>query len=549
MPTLTGSPPYPPQLVGRGNCLVLPDEGLHHLEVFGGRQLDVRRLARDDRHHVAGGRDELGVVVADQPGVSGLAMSAGQQLVSETLRGLRQHDQRAVEALDKAIPFDALDGVSRRDRGECRARLHRRRQNSTHQCRRGERAGGVVHQHVVAVSERRQARADRVLPALASRPDHHGLARLQRVDLALGKLQAAGWPDDHDAVDLVQRQEQLEDARQRRASVQADQRLAAAAETRAGARRGDDRTHRRGAQAVSSRGLTRAGRLESAPVGSAKIIRPAEVWITDVTTAVMVWLSRRRPFWMTTMVPSSRLPTPWPGSLPSRATVTTISSPGIATGRIACASSLRFNTATPSRRAMRLRLKSLVMIAQPLRLAVRTRWASMSPLGAVSSSVTWRLIDGSFCMSVRTSRPRRPRRRRVTSAESAPSGSSRRTEVRITNGMSTKPVLPMSRMRPSMMTEVSRRTPVKRWPFCSAERPKKSEVSSERRVSPTEAPWTARRRARINESGTPNGISRTKKPISTAMTRPATMPRTPLRRSGSGVLVSRKLNVRQPPST
>ena len=42
---------------------------------------------------------------------------------------------------------------------------------------------------------------------------------------------------------------------------------------------------------------------------------------------------------ITTIVPSSRLPTPCPGSLPSRATVTTISSPGIATGRIACASS------------------------------------------------------------------------------------------------------------------------------------------------------------------------------------------------------------------
>src|SRR6266545_6891761 len=501
MPTLTGSPPYPPQLVGRGNCLVLPDEGLHHFEVFGGRQFDVRRLARDDRHHVAGGRDELGVVVADQPGVGGLAMSAGQQLVSETLRGLRQHDQRAVGALDQAIPFDALDGVSRRDRGECRTRLHRRRQNSTHQCRRGERAGSVVHQHVVAVSERRQARADRVLPALASRPDHHGLSRLQRVDLALGKLQAAGWPDDHDAVDLVQRQEQLEDARQRRASVQADQRLAAGAETRAGARRGDDRTHRRGAQGVGSRGWSRAGSLECATVGSGMIIRPAEVWITDVTTAVMVWLSRRRPFWMTTMVPSSRLPTPWPGSLPSRATVTTISSPGIATGRIACASSLRFNTATPSRRAMRLRLKSLVMIAQPLRLAVRTRWASMSPLGAVSSSVTWRLIDGSFCMSVRTSSPRRPRRRRVTSAESATVCSSRRTELRMTRGMSRNPVLAMSRTRPSMITDVSRRTAGIRCSAPSLRPPKKRAVSSARRVKPTDAPWAARSSASTRESG------------------------------------------------
>src|SRR5205814_170434 len=76
-------------------------------------------------------------------------------------------------------------------------------------------------------------------------------------------------------------------------------------------------------------------RRASWPAGSAKIIRPAEVWITEVTTAVTVWLMRRSPFWITTMVPSSRLPTPCPGSLPSRATVTMISSPGMATGRMA----------------------------------------------------------------------------------------------------------------------------------------------------------------------------------------------------------------------
>src|SRR5207237_989071 len=100
----------------------------------------------------------------------------------------------------------------------------------------------------------------------------------------------------------------------------------------------------------------------------------------------------------------------------------------MATGRIAWASSLRLRTATPSSRAIRLRLKSLVMMAHPLRLAVRTRWASISPAGAPSSSVTWRLIDGSFCISVSTSRPRRPRRRRVTSAESATACRSRKTE-------------------------------------------------------------------------------------------------------------------------
>ena len=123
---------------------------------------------------------------------------------------------------------------------------------------------------------------------------------------------------------------------------------------------------------------------------------------------------------------------------------------------------------TPSRRAIRLRLKSLVMIPHDFRLAVRTRCASISTLGVTSSSTTSSGIVESFCISVRTSSPRRPRRRRVASAESATCWSSRSTELRMISGMSTKPVFAMSRMRPSMITEVSSRTPVRRWLLCSA---------------------------------------------------------------------------------
>jgi len=43
-------------------------------------------------------------------------------------------------------------------------------------------------------------------------------------------------------------------------------------------------------------------RRPSSGAGSAKIIRPAEVWITDVTTAVIVWFNSRLPFWTTTIV-------------------------------------------------------------------------------------------------------------------------------------------------------------------------------------------------------------------------------------------------------
>ena len=149
---------------------------------------------------------------------------------------------------------------------------------------------------------------------------------------------------------------------------------------------------------------------------------------------------------------------------------------------------------------MRFRLKSLVMMPHPRRLAVRTRCESISVLGVTSSSTTSSERVEIFCISVSTSRPRRPRRRRIASAESATSCNSRSTELSTTSGMSTKPVLAMSRMRPSMMTEVSRSTAGRRCAGCCAGPPKNSAASSARRLTPTDAPSAARSKARIDDS-------------------------------------------------
>ncbi len=171
-------------------------------------------------------------------------MRPREQLVSEGLRRLGEDDARAVEAFDEAVAFAPLHRVTWSDRGERRPRLDRGRKHTSHQRGRRERARGIVHENVIAFAERGQAGPHGCLPALASRLHDHRLARVQRCHLALRILEPARWSDDHDPVYLVQRQEQFQHARQRRPAVELDQRLAPAAEPRAGARRRDDRSHR-----------------------------------------------------------------------------------------------------------------------------------------------------------------------------------------------------------------------------------------------------------------------------------------------------------------
>src|ERR1700694_3867664 len=96
-----------------GGGFLLFDQSLHDPEILGCRELDVGRLAFDHRHRVTGRGHQLGVVVADQSGVSSLPMRTGEQLIREGLRRLGQDDARPVQALDQPIAFDSLDRIPR----------------------------------------------------------------------------------------------------------------------------------------------------------------------------------------------------------------------------------------------------------------------------------------------------------------------------------------------------------------------------------------------------------------------------------------------------
>ena len=86
----------------------------------------------------------------------------------------------------------------------------------------------------------------------------------------------------------------------------------------------------------------------------------------------------REPPSTTIIVPSSRKPTPWPGSLPSWMTRTRSSSPGRTAGFTAFARELMFRTRTPWSSATRFRLKSLVRTARLRAWRARRACASTS---------------------------------------------------------------------------------------------------------------------------------------------------------------------------
>ena len=93
-----------------------------------------------------------------------------------------------------------------------------------------------------------------------------------------------------------------------------------------------------------------------------KIIFPAVVCSTLVTTMSMLLLIILRALSTTTIVPSSRYATPWLYSLPSFRMKTFMISPGSTTGLSELASSLMLRTSTPRSCATLFRLKSLVTI-------------------------------------------------------------------------------------------------------------------------------------------------------------------------------------------
>ena len=95
----------------------------------------------------------------------------------------------------------------------------------------------------------------------------------------------------------------------------------------------------------------------------------------------------RAPPSTTIIVPSSRKPTPCPGSLPSWMTRTRSSSPGRTAGFTAFASELMFRTRTPWSSATRFRLKSFVRIA---RLRARASATSLASTSGMSGHVARR---------------------------------------------------------------------------------------------------------------------------------------------------------------
>src|SRR5687767_12481145 len=128
-----------------------------------------------------------------------------------------------------------------------------------------------------------------------------------------------------------------------------------------------------------------------------KIILPAVVCSTLVTTTSMVRPIILRALSTTTIVPSSRYATPWLYSLPSFRMNTFMISPGSTTGFSALASSLMFSTSTPRSCATLFRLKSFVTIfpcsvrasSISLRSTSRISGKSMSEIDTSMPAIFW----------------------------------------------------------------------------------------------------------------------------------------------------------------
>ena len=191
-----------------------------------------------------------------------------------------------------------------------------------------------------------------------------------------------------------------------------------------------------------------------------KIIRPAGVCSTLVTTIETSCPISARPCSITTIVPSSKYPTPWPIWSPAFTTFTGIASPGRATVFSAFASSFRLMTSTPCNWAILFRLKSFVTTRPPMAFVKSTSRSStfaFSPgFSSPTLSCTINSIFALFCSRFKMSSPRRPRFRFILSPLSAMACNSFRTNLGTTNFVSTMPVSHTSAIRPSMITLVSR---------------------------------------------------------------------------------------------
>ena len=183
-------------------------------------------------------------------------------------------------------------------------------------------------------------------------------------------------------------------------------------------------------------------------------MRPPLVVSVFDTITVMVSPTCAAACSITTIVPSTRYPTPWVGFSPTRRTSMSSRSPATACARNAPDSRCKFTGTTPAISATFARAVSVVTRRYPFRRAISTSARSTFPASISRSSMVTSTL-GLACIFAIMSRPRRPRARRVLSLESASRCSSSITPWTTMNGASSAPESQTSIMRPSMMELVS----------------------------------------------------------------------------------------------
>ena len=277
----------------------------------GAGDLQVRRLARHDHDRAPRRLDQRGVVGA----VGAAGVRGAQRRGAERLRGLHRDQLVARHGLDDALAVDALDRVGDREPGTAPSAPSRTAAITAREERvAGERAGRVVHHDDLGVARHRGEPGAHRVGAGRAAGDRGG----DRRAVPARRRPAARRPRRHSAACAVA-------PRGRRADRRRAANCFGPAEARAGAGGHDDRPglHRSilarvvGALGRRSgvRRRRRVGRVvESAAGGRAKTIRPALVGTIDETTSETGPApTRSSPPFTTTIEPSSRKPTPWPG--------------------------------------------------------------------------------------------------------------------------------------------------------------------------------------------------------------------------------------------
>src|SRR5581483_2639871 len=178
--------------------------------------------------------------------------------------------------------------------------------------RGAQRAGGVVHQHVLGAGHGGQAGADGVA-AMVAALDQAQVGDAGGGGVLLQRIPALRRCDDADGVDAARGGDGAQGQGDQRAAADVEPELVGT-HAQAPAVGGDDggdaqrlptrvaRVPGRGRVAVRGGG----GGASSGDPTMAKIIRPAGVCRTLVTVTATVLSMWRRPFSTTTMVPSSR---------------------------------------------------------------------------------------------------------------------------------------------------------------------------------------------------------------------------------------------------